>query len=186
MLSRRLVRAFQVYLEDVLLAAQSSTLIPIFYRKYLLKLLGVASGGGGYFNPNIRFHRANISFGTRCIVGHGVFFDASGRILVGDHVAIAPCAVVLSATHKIMPSTFRRDHAQVNLLETVIEQGCWVGARAVILPGVRVGEGCVIAAGAVVNQDCLPNGLYAGVPAKRIKDLPVDISVPFLNGVPQC
>lgn len=185
MRSGRFFRAFKIYLEDLLLAAQSSTLIPIFYRRYLLRLLGIATGDEGYFNPNIRFHRANISFGTRCIVGHGVFFEASGRIVIGDHVSISPLAVVLSATHKIMPSIFRRDHPQVDLLETVIDQGVWIGARAVILPGVRIGEGCVVAAGAVVSRDCLPNGLYAGVPAKRVKDLPVDVNVPFLNGVPQ-
>ena len=49
--------------------------------------------------------------------------------------------------------------------------GCWICAGCTILPGVTIGEGCVIAAGSVVNKDCAPDGLYAGVPAKRIKDL---------------
>jgi maltose O-acetyltransferase len=181
----RILRAVRVYIEDILIAVQSSAVIPIFFRKYLLQCIGVSTGKACYFNSNIRFHRVNVSFGERCIVAHGAFFDASGEIQIGDHVAIAAWVVVLSATHEIMPSTFRRDHAQVSLLTTVIERGCWIGARAVILPGVRVGEGCVIAAGAVVNQDCLPNGLYAGVPAKRVKDLPVEVRVPFLNGAPQ-
>lgn len=49
--------------------------------------------------------------------------------------------------------------------------GCWIGARAVILPGVTVGNGCIIGAGAVVAKDCEPDGMYAGVPAKRVRDL---------------
>lgn len=53
-----------------------------------------------------------------------------------------------------------------------VGDGCWIGARAVILPGVTIGDGCVIAAGAVVSKDCAPNGMYAGVPARRIRELP--------------
>ncbi|MCR4913326.1 MAG: acyltransferase [Lactobacillus sp.] len=52
-----------------------------------------------------------------------------------------------------------------------IDDGCWIGANVTILPGVHIGKGCVIGAGAVVNKDCEPNGVYVGVPAKRIKDL---------------
>lgn len=52
-----------------------------------------------------------------------------------------------------------------------IGRGCWIGTRSIILPGVTIGDGCIIAAGSVVNKDCEPNGLYAGCPAKRIKNL---------------
>ncbi len=52
-----------------------------------------------------------------------------------------------------------------------VGNGCWIGARSTILPGVTVGDGCIIAAGSVVNKDCEPNSLYAGVPARKIKDL---------------
>ena len=52
-----------------------------------------------------------------------------------------------------------------------IGDGCWVGARVAVLPGVTVGAGCVIAAGAVVVRDCTPNGLYGGVPAKQLRSL---------------
>jgi maltose O-acetyltransferase len=52
-----------------------------------------------------------------------------------------------------------------------IEDGCWVGARAIVLPGVTIGRGCIIASGAVVTKDCEPGGLYAGVPARRLRDV---------------
>lgn len=50
--------------------------------------------------------------------------------------------------------------------------------RAMLLPGVTVGKGCVVAAGAVVAADCAPNGLYGGVPARRIKDLDLRLDPP--------
>ena len=52
-----------------------------------------------------------------------------------------------------------------------IGSGCWLGARVIVLPGVTIGPGCIIAAGAVVAQDCAADGLYAGVPARRLRDL---------------
>lgn len=52
-----------------------------------------------------------------------------------------------------------------------IGMGTWIGAGAVVLPGVTIGPGCVVAAGAVVVRHCEPNGLYAGVPARRVKEI---------------
>ncbi len=52
-----------------------------------------------------------------------------------------------------------------------IGSGCWLGARVVVLPGVTIGPGCMIAAGAVVAHDCAADRLYAGVPARRVRDL---------------
>jgi acetyltransferase-like isoleucine patch superfamily enzyme len=59
-----------------------------------------------------------------------------------------------------------------------IEEGVWLGARCIILPGVTVGRGAVVAAGAIVTKDVPPNKLVAGVPAKVIKSLPVAKELP--------
>ena len=55
-------------------------------------------------------------------------------------------------------------------LPVKIGDGVWIGANATILPGVIVGDGCFIAAGALVTEDCEPDGFYAGVPARRIRN----------------
>lgn len=52
-----------------------------------------------------------------------------------------------------------------------IGNGCWIGANSIVLPGVNIGNGTIVAAGFVVIQDCEENSLYAGVPAKKIKQL---------------
>ncbi|MGP6193725.1 DapH/DapD/GlmU-related protein [Priestia megaterium] len=54
--------------------------------------------------------------------------------------------------------------------DVVIKDGVWIGANVTILKGVTVGEGCVIAAGSVVTKNTSPYGIYAGAPAKKIKD----------------
>ena len=56
--------------------------------------------------------------------------------------------------------------------DIIVEDGVWIGANALILPGVTIKKGCVIGAGAVVTKDCEENGLYVGCPAKRVKNLP--------------
>jgi maltose O-acetyltransferase len=77
--------------------------------------------------------------------------------------------VVITSNHEIGPSeerlgAWRREPVTVGA-------GCWVGARCLILPGVTIGDGCIVAAGSTVRDDCEPNGVYAGVPARRVRDL---------------
>jgi maltose O-acetyltransferase len=80
-----------------------------------------------------------------------------------------------TSTHEI-GSRERRGGKSISI-PIKVGNGCWIGARSMILPGVTIGDGCIIAAGSVVTKDCEPNGLYAGTPAKRIKDLPLDIQI---------
>ena len=56
------------------------------------------------------------------------------------------------------------------ILPTVIGSDCWIGAHSIIKSGVHIADGCVIAMGSVVTKDTQPYGIYAGVPAKRVKD----------------
>ncbi|QYR20593.1 acyltransferase [Paenibacillus sp. sptzw28] len=81
---------------------------------------------------------------------------------------------VLFCTSSHDPGTKHKRAGKNNGKPIIIGDGSWIGARSIILQGVTVGEGCIIAAGSLVNKDCEPNGLYAGIPAKRIKDLPVE------------
>jgi maltose O-acetyltransferase len=85
-------------------------------------------------------------------------------------VYIAHRVNVLTATHAIGD---RRQRASLPQQRRPVEigSGCWLGTGATVLPGVTIGDGCVIAAGAVVTGDCTADGLYAGVPARRIRDL---------------
>ncbi|MFJ6163382.1 acyltransferase [Pseudarthrobacter sp. NPDC092200] len=89
---------------------------------------------------------------------------------MGSGVFVGPRAVFATRNHVLGDSSRR---AGPNIDQPIfIGSGCWVGAGAIVLGNVNVAPGCVIAAGAVITKDTEPNGLYAGVPALRIKDLP--------------
>lgn len=95
----------------------------------------------------------------------------NGSITIGNNCFIAMNCVLTTSTHEIGDS--KRRAGNNRLLPIIIEDGCWLGTNVTVLPGVTIGRGCIIAAGAVVTKNCEPNGMYAGVPARRIKDLPV-------------
>lgn len=98
-----------------------------------------------------------------------VFIDASAPVKVGTHVQFGQRASVITSSHAIGDSAIRGGTPL--RLPVTIGDGCWIGTNATILPGVTVAEGCIIAAGAVVTKDTTSDGLYAGVPARRIRDL---------------
>lgn len=105
-------------------------------------------------------------------ISYGVFFDTMALIDIGENCFIGPETMFCTATHEIGPKEKRMGKLRSECIK--VGNGCWIGARALILPGVTIGDGCVIGAGAVVTKNCESNGLYAGNPAKRIRDLPVD------------
>ena len=97
------------------------------------------------------------------------FLDLGADIIIGHGVSIAMGCSFINSTHKI-GSTNRRAVGSIKK-SIIIGDGVWIGCNVTILPGVKIGNGVVVAAGAVVIDDCDANYLYAGVPAKRIKEL---------------
>jgi maltose O-acetyltransferase len=121
------------------------------------------------------FGSKNVSIGQGTFVNRNCFFDAYAPIEIGNYCSIGMDVLFCTSSHD--PGTKHKRAGQNNGKPIKIGDGSWIGARSTILQGVTVGEGCIIAAGSLVNKDCEPNGLYAGVPAKRIKDLPVGDSL---------
>jgi maltose O-acetyltransferase len=121
--------------------------------------------------PGNHFGGRSIFIGEGTFINYRCFFDGSAPIHIGRKCGIGMEVMFCTSTHAIGPAAERA--GRVCPRPITIGDGCWIGTRAVILPGVTVGDGCVVAAGAVVAKDCAPNGMYAGVPARRIKDLPV-------------
>lgn len=94
-----------------------------------------------------------------------------GPVTIGHHVNLAQGITVTALNHNFSDTGKRIDEQGITTAPVVIEDDIWIGANAVILPGVRVGNHSVVAAGAVVNKDVPPHTLVAGVPAKVIKQL---------------
>jgi len=94
-----------------------------------------------------------------------------GPVEIGSHVNLAQGITVTALNHNFSDTNKRIDEQGVSTNPVTIEDDVWVGANAVILPGVTIGKHCVVAAGAVVTKDVPPHSLVAGVPAKVIKNI---------------
>lgn len=149
------------------LAASSLLANPV--RAQLMRLYGIHTGTHG-IRPNCYFAGRDVTIGENTFVNYRCFFDGSAPIHIGKNCGgIGMEVLFCTSTHFPGPPSERA--GRVHPQSITVGNGCWIGARAMILPGVTIGDGCVIAAGAVVSKDCAPNGLYAGVPARRIKEL---------------
>ena len=94
-----------------------------------------------------------------------------GPVSIGNHVNLAQGITVTALNHNFEDTEKRIDEQGVSTTPVVIDDDVWIGANAVILPGVHIGNHCVVAAGAVVTKDVPPHSLVAGVPAKVIKQI---------------
>ena len=94
-----------------------------------------------------------------------------GPVTIGNHVNLAQGITVTALNHSFEDTEKRIDEQGIHTTPVTIGDDVWIGANAVILPGVHIGQHCVIAAGAVVTKDVPPHSLVAGVPAKIIKQI---------------
>ena len=94
-----------------------------------------------------------------------------GPVTIGSHVNLAQGITVTALNHNFAEKDLRIDEQGVSTNPVTIGNDIWIGANAVILPGVTIGDHSVVAAGAVVTKDVPPHTLVAGVPAKIIKEI---------------
>jgi len=116
-----------------------------------------------YFGPGSR-----ISIGDYSGIGDDSILGQDAEITIGNNVMIGPQLMIYTANHKIGRQQLLREQGSVHAPVT-IEDDVWIGGRVIILPGVTIHTGAVVAAGAVVNRDVPPYAIVGGVPAKVIK-----------------
>ena len=108
-----------------------------------------------------------IEIGHHCLINESVRLD---YVSIGNHVMIARESIVLGKMHESADAnTPMTSQGVKDVAKTYIEDDVWIGLRVIIMPGIRVRTGGIIAAGAVVTKDTEPYGVYGGVPAKLIK-----------------
>ena len=104
-----------------------------------------------------------ITIGTRSVINRGVVLDGRFPLSIGANVSISIQSVILTLQHDLQAADFRAVGAPVAIADRV-----FIGTRALVLPGVSIGEGAAVAAGAVVASDVEPHVIVGGVPAKPI------------------
>ena len=141
-------------------------------RRFFYRLEGVKIGRGSTIHTGAVFYKpSNITLGHDSIIGEGAVLDGRDKLTIGDHVDIASEVMIYNAEHDINDENFTAVTSPVEIGDYV-----FIGPRAIILPGVRIGKGAVVGAGAVVTRDVEEFTIVGGVPAKligerKLKDL---------------
>ena len=101
----------------------------------------------------------------------GIHNTIIGPVCIGSHVNLAQGITITALNHNFEDKEKRIDEQGITTKPIIIGDDVWIGANAVILPGVTIGKHCVVAAGAVVTKDVPNNTIVGGVPAKEIKKI---------------
>jgi putative colanic acid biosynthesis acetyltransferase WcaF len=133
-------------------------------KRWLLRLFGAKIGKGLVIKPRVWIkYPWRLTVGDRCWIGQGVWIDNLGNVRLGSHVCISQQAYLCTGSHD-----YRRRSFDLIVRPLEINGGAWIGARALLMPGVTVGANAVVAAGSVVTRDVLPATIVAGQPARTI------------------
>ncbi len=133
-------------------------------RRFFYRLSGIKIGAGSAIHMGLRlYYPKNIRIGDDCIIGENTILDGRDQLIIGNHVDIASQVMIYNSQHDIHDPKFSPVTAPV-----IIHDYVFIGPRAIILPGVTIGKGAVVAAGAVVTKDVPPLTIVGGVPAKPI------------------
>jgi acetyltransferase-like isoleucine patch superfamily enzyme len=119
-----------------------------------------------FFGPG-QLRRNQVSIGANSIVNRDCVLDCRGPLTIGDNVSISAEVEILTSSHLWQEPGFHDD-----LQPVVIEDHAWIGTRATILPGTRIGRGAVVSAGAVRGGDVPELAVVTGVPARVIGKRP--------------
>jgi maltose O-acetyltransferase len=134
-------------------------------RRFFYRLSGMKIGAGSSIHMFANFYQpANISIGKDTVIGIGSFIDGREKVSIGDHVDIASEVMIYNSHHDIDSEDFGPVSAPV-----IIKDYVFIGPRAIILPGVTLGKGAVVGAGAVVTKDVGELTIVGGVPASPIR-----------------
>lgn len=165
------MRHLRVVARDVLVnTLVSSQIVPVPLRTKALRLVGFRG-----IHPTARLWPGTFLGSRRLVMHEGAginydcFLDLGAETTLGRNCGLGYQVMLLTSSHEIGDGGRRVGKAIAKPI--TIGEGAWLGARVVVMPGVTIGAGCVVATGSLVTRDLAPHGLYAGSPARRIRDL---------------
>jgi maltose O-acetyltransferase len=133
-------------------------------RRLIFRLAGIKIGKRSTIHIGARFYQPkNISIGRGSIIGDHATLDGRAKLTIGSHVDIASEVMIFNSKHDVHSEDFHPIEMPVTINDYV-----FIGPRALIMPGVTIGRGAIVAAFAVVTKDVPAKTIVAGVPAKEI------------------
>lgn len=163
---QKVFNRFYSYVLDIeLLILRVSGWVPIYTFRWIVYILaGVRIGSHSYLHMGTQFfYPAGIKIGRGSVIGQKAFLDGRAPLIIGDQVDIASEVMIYNSEHDINSEDFHAIAQQVEIGDYV-----FIGPRAIILPGVNIGRGAVVAAGAVVTKSVGDFAIVGGVPAQVI------------------
>lgn len=162
---RAFVRFFNWWLDFKIFIVNRSGWCPFwFWRRLIYQLAGVKIGKNSKIHVFCRFYETkNIIIGEDTIVGEQSVLDGRAKLRIGNHVDIASQVMIYNSEHDINDPDFKAIEEPVEISDYV-----FIGPRAIIQPGIKIGKGAIVAAGAVVTKDVPSNKVVGGVPANII------------------
>jgi len=169
LLSKQQIEVILVHIINLISNVIGNDFISCLIRKNLLQLLGSKFGSGTVIRGGSYFYGGELVTGVKCQINRGCYFDFTGQITLEDNVVVGHGVTFITTEHKIQDSARRA--GPVYGCPILVKDGAWIGANSTILPGITIGKGAIIGAGAVVTKDVPNNVIVGGVPAKIIKAL---------------
>lgn len=126
----------------------------------------------GHYSILKGYYRNRLEIGDGAWIGQQCFLHAGGGLFIGRNVGIGPGVKIITSQHTEAGRDVPILHSPIEFAPVTLEDDVDVGVGAIILPGVRVGRGAQVGAGAVVTQDVPPYAVVAGVPARVIRERP--------------
>lgn len=165
LLTKLINRLFNIFLEFKVFLLHLVGYVPSHcFRRFFYRLFGIKIGKGSTIHTKARFYDPrNIIIGDDTIIGEEVVLDGRAMLKIGNHVDIASEVMIYNSQHDIEDKNFTAKDEPV-----VIEDYVFIGPRVIILPGITIGRGAIVAASAVVTKNVPPYAIVGGVPAKII------------------
>jgi acetyltransferase-like isoleucine patch superfamily enzyme len=158
------------------------SVVPSYWIRHLAyRMSGMRLERGASIKMGAWFEGYRISIGRDTSIGRNALLDGRDQLTIGKHVSISPDVQLITGSHDVCSKYFAFKSAPI-----VIEDFVWIGSRSMVLPGVRIGMGAVVAAGAVVTKDVEAFSIVGGVPARRIGNRPRDLNYELKWQPPFC
>ena len=133
-------------------------------RRLILKLCGLKIGDGSSIHMGCRiYYPWKVKVGSHSTINPNCLLDGRKGLVIGNNVSISEGTFVVSLEHDPQSPTFETRGAC-----TTIDDYAWIGMRAMLMTGIKIGKGAIVAAGAVVTKDVECYDIVAGVPARKI------------------
>ena len=143
-----------------------SRLLPWYsLKRFFLRLFGARLGKGTVIKPGVNIkYPWKLEVGDHVWIGEGVWIDNLDKVTLGNHVCLSQGAMLLTGNHNYKRSTFDLIKGPIKL-----EDGVWIGAQAVVCPGVKAGTHAVLTVGSVATGDLESYSIYQGNPAQKVR-----------------